>query len=114
VAYKILAGDFPEGTKLDVTLGIFRPVIPHSSGVTKPLEFASVEAITEENKKKFIGAAGWGLVGAAALGPIGALAGILAGGNKKTVCAACVCKDGNKFLVEVDQKTFKKMVAATF
>lgn len=44
----------------------------------------SIEILDEEKSKSFLGSAGVGLVGAAVLGPIGLIAGALAGGNKKT------------------------------
>jgi hypothetical protein len=44
--------------------------------------------VTEENKKKFLSSAGWGLVGGALLGPVGLVAGALAGGNRKEISFA--------------------------
>lgn len=41
----------------------------------------NVEMLDEEKSKSFLGSAGFGLVGAALLGPIGLIAGALAGGN---------------------------------
>ena len=50
------------------------------------IEFKSitVEILNEESSKSFFGSAGVGLIGAAALGPLGLVAGALAGGNKKS------------------------------
>lgn len=77
-------------------------------------EIANLEQIDEDNKVKVLGAAGWGLAGAAILGPVGALAGMLLGGRGKKVVFACTFKDGRKFLGETDMKTWTAMQAATF
>ena len=69
--------------------------------------------MTEENKKKFLSSAGWGLVGAALFGPVGLLAGALAGGNRKEIAFAVYLKDGRKFLAVADPKTYQQIVAAS-
>lgn len=54
---------------------------------TTNISFGSVtvELMDEEKSKSFLGSAGFGLVGAALLGPVGLIAGALVGGNKKVV-----------------------------
>lgn len=73
-----------------------------------------VEALDEEKVKKFAGTAGWGLAGAVLLGPLGAIGGVLLGGNKKEVVFACYFKDGRKFMATTDSKTFTKISAILF
>lgn len=68
---------------------------------------ASLQTVTEENKKSFIGKAGWGLVGGVALGGVGAIAGLIAGGNKKEIVIALSMKTGENVMATVDQDTFK-------
>lgn len=68
---------------------------------------AHITQVTEENKKSFSGSAAWGVIGGMALGGIGALAGILAGGNKKEVLVAIQMKSGENILGTVDGNTFK-------
>lgn len=68
---------------------------------------ASLQTVTEENKKSFIGKAGWGLVGGLALGGVGAIAGLIAGGNKKEIVIALSMKTGENVMATVDQDTFK-------
>jgi hypothetical protein len=116
LGYKVIAGDFPTSATLSILFG--QPILQWGWGGTNTLnlidELEKIELVTEENQKKFIGAAGWGLVGGVALGPLGLLAGVLAGGNKKKVCFACYLKDGRKFMIVTDQKTYQKMLALTF
>lgn len=112
----IIAGDFPEKSYLSNIWGeIYINFNSFKFPYAKPLDITKdikgIEIITEETKKKFLGAAGWGAVGAIALGPLGAVAGILAGGNKKEMLIACELKDGKKFIAEVDSKLYKKLLS---
>lgn len=75
---------------------------------------SSVQIATEEKVKKMAGSIGWGAVGLVALGPLGALAGVLAGGNKKEVTFIAEFKDGRQILASTDSKTFTKIQAAAF
>lgn len=59
-------------------------------------------------------AAGRRLAGLVAEGPLGALAGVLAGGNKKEITFIAEFKDGRQILASTDSKTFTKTQAATF
>jgi len=54
------------------------------------------------------------LVGYALLGPFGAFAGFLVGGNKKEVTFIGILKDGRKMLASTDGAAFLKMQAAVF
>ncbi|RUO48972.1 hypothetical protein [Pseudidiomarina donghaiensis] len=77
-------------------------------------DFERVELLSEEQVKKLAGTAGWGLAGAVLLGPIGAIGGMLLGGNKKEVVIACYLKDGRKFMATTDSKTWTKISASMF
>jgi len=77
-------------------------------------ELERVEQHTEESVKKLGGTAGWGLAGAALLGPLGAIGGMLLGGRGKEVLFAGYLKDGRKFLASTDGKTWAKLTALTF
>jgi hypothetical protein len=120
---KFIAGDFPVDAQVIYNpktqkLG-YHPKPTWSNLQIRPTEIltgniATVEQVTDENKKNFVGAAGWGLVGAVALGPLGLLAGVLAGGNRKEVCFACTLKDGRRFLAIADSATYQRFLAETF
>lgn len=77
-------------------------------------DLESVEIATEEAVKKVAGAVGWGLAGAALLGPVGLLAGALLGGKGKEVTFVAQFKDGKKILASTDSDTYKKILAAVF
>lgn len=110
---KILAGDFSQGEAL---LG--NNSITLRSGNGKETLWASqlksIEVASEENVKKFAGSAGWGAVGGLALGPLGLVAGLVLGGNKKVVTFIGTFEDGRKFLATSDVKTHRSLLAATF
>lgn len=119
---KVLAGDLDHG---DWTFtGLFGQAL-----MTKPstkaniwkgetidlkLNAENLEQLDEEKVKKLAGTAGWGLAGAVLLGPLGAIGGMLLGGNKKEVTFACYLLDGRKFMATTDSKTWTKIMASKF
>jgi len=73
-----------------------------------------VEVASEEAVKRIGGTIGWSVAGAVLLGPVGLLAGLLAGGVGKDVTFVCKLKDGRKFLATASSKIFVELQAATF
>ena len=106
----------------------FRPCFVDSGGVFKmkvkgyffrekikcPEQVQDLELATEENVKRLGGTVGWGVVGAALLGPVGLLAGLLAGGRSKEVTFICVLKDGRRFMATAPSKLYTEMAASRF
>ena len=115
---KIMAGDFEEGAwTFTNSLSMFKSTKAHpiaGESVFFKNNIEKLELMNEEKVKKLAGTAGWGLAGAALLGPVGAIGGILLGGNKKQVVFACYLKDGKKFMAETDSKVWTKLNAAIF
>ena len=74
----------------------------------------SVEVASEESVKRLGGTIGWGVAGAVLLGPVGLLAGLVAGGRGKDVTFVCKLKDGRKFLATASSKMFVELQAMTF
>lgn len=89
-------------------------VLKRSSGAGMFIgSIQSVEQVTDENKTRVLGAAGWGLGLGFALNP---LLGIFAAAaqlvsKKKIILAAVTMRDGGKFLVECKPHEFKKLLA---
>lgn len=77
-------------------------------------DLAALNSVTQEDVKRLAGAVGWGFVGAFVSGPIGALAGVLAGGRGTRVTFACMFRDGKRFLGTTDVKTFQRLQGAAF
>lgn len=77
-------------------------------------EIESLELATEESVKRLGGTVGWGIAGAALLGPVGLLAGLLAGGKGKDVTFVCTFKDGRKFMAVAPSQVWNDLMAATF
>ena len=72
----------------------------------------SLEVASEEAVKRIGGTAGWGLAGAALLGPVGLLAGLIIGGKGKDVTFIVKFKDGKKALCTANSKIYTKMHTA--
>ncbi|MEX5365684.1 hypothetical protein WCE00_01725 [Acinetobacter haemolyticus] len=115
---KVVAGDLEQGDwSFSAMFG--NPIMINTmkwKGETINIKtgFDNVEQLDEEKVKKLAGTAGWGLAGAVLLGPLGAIGGMLLGGNKKEVTFACYLKDGRKFMATTDSKTWTQIVAAKF
>jgi len=115
-AFKVHAGDFEKGSNHQLLSGtlvmkvpgkFFREDIPLS-------EVETVEAASEESVKRAGGTVGWGVAGAALLGPVGLLAGVLCGGRGKDVTFVCQLKDGRRFMATAPSKVYTELAAALF
>lgn len=73
-----------------------------------------VELHTEDSAKRLSGTLGWGAAGLVALGPIGAVAGVIVGGKGKKVLFTGYLKGGHKFLARTDGKTWERLLTLTF
>lgn len=116
-AIKVLTGDIEAG-RWDVTFEAMKRHTAGSSiwkGETYDFrDFSKIETVTEEKRKTLVGTAGWAAAGAIALGPIGAIGGMLLGGNKTEVCFVAELANGKRFMATTDMKTYQKLLAATF
>ncbi|MYB62848.1 MAG: hypothetical protein F4X69_15935 [Gemmatimonadetes bacterium] len=114
---KILAGDLI-GPKAEFNAGGFGFFEEHDYGKPDVQYYMSdvkkIEEITEANKVRVLGAAGWGLLDTLVAGPIGLVAGAVLGGRGKTVVFSVEFNDGKKSLFETDAKTWKRILAAGF
>ena len=110
------AGDFIEG-KGQISFGSMVLKTKEKNWVGEGIPFSDIDEIekaSEDAVKRVGGTLGWGVAGAVVLGPVGLLAGLLAGGRGKDVTFVAKLKDGRKLLATTDAKTFTKMVAANF
>ena len=114
---KILSGDYKG--RGDFLWGTFSmPWMPGDGFTTgksySKSDIESVEVASEDSVKRLGGTVGWGVAGAAVLGPVGLLAGVLLGGKGKEVTFVAKFKDGKKILATADSDTYKKILAAVF
>ncbi|MBF9235631.1 hypothetical protein [Microvirga alba] len=114
--FTVHAGDFRKGNEhqflrgkllMKKPKGFFRETVRLDA-------VESVEVASEESVKRLGGTIGWGVAGAVLLGPVGLLAGLLAGGRGKDVTFVCKLKDGRKFLATASSKMFVELQAMTF
>jgi len=114
--FTVHAGDFRKGNEHQFLRG--KLLMKKPSGFfreTVPLDdIEAVEVASEEAVKRLGGTIGWGVAGAVLLGPLGLLAGLLAGGRGKDVTFICKLKDGRKFLATGSSKMFINLQASTF
>lgn len=116
---KVLAGSWGEGSAFAQrgwTGGITGIRMPGGlAGTLVPAdEVVSVTQVTNENKTSVVGKAGWGIAGGLLLGPVGALAGILGGGNKQRFVVAIEFTGDRRALVDCDPDDFKRLMAMAF
>ncbi len=115
---EIHAGDFPSG-KHSTNGGVISLSWAPGDGLLGKTviligQVDEVSVASEEEVKRTAGTLGWGVAGAALLGPVGLLAGLLLGGKGKDVTFIMKLKDGKKMLATTDAKTYTKIQAHTF
>lgn len=109
---KVIAGDY-EGKKVTQTFGMVS-----LSNFTGSIELSkytveSYEIVDESHRKSAVSAIGRGLAGSLLLGPVGLLAGLSAK-SKGTHVMAIQFKDGNKSLLEIDDKIYSTLLKRLF
>ena len=109
---EVHAGDFVKGKSHEFIGDGFRMTVPEElARVTIPAsEVDEVTVATEAEVKRLGGTVGWGVAGAVVLGPVGLLAGLLAGGKGKNVTFVCRFSDGRKFLGTARADTYAKIL----
>jgi hypothetical protein len=115
-SFEVHAGDFKAGPGHQYLNGQIL-MRKEGSWLREKIPLARVQEIevaSEESVKKMAGAVGWGLAGAFVLGPVGLLAGVLAGGNRRNVTFICRLADGRAFMATAPHAVYQKFTAATF
>jgi len=77
-------------------------------------DLTEIDIATDESVKRMGGTIGWGVAGAAILGPVGLLAGLLLGGKKKEITFVALFSDNKKMLATTDAKTYQQFMATAF
>lgn len=118
----VIAGDLELGK---YTLGTYPSIyikkhyaVSFSIREQKPLSIDKeninyISIMDEEKINKLSSMMGWGFLGGIALGPIGAIGGLLFS-SKKQVTFACELKNGKKFLATCPSSVWKKIQIAHF
>jgi hypothetical protein len=75
---------------------------------------ASIQVVNENSGKSFAGSAIAGVGGALLLGGIGAIAGVLSGGNSKTTTFVLALRDGRQVLCRAQSKAFEILQTVAF
>jgi len=123
--FAVLAGDFPKSPAPQIaghTLRLPRPAgspmrslsIDSPYEVVHAAEITSLEIVSQASGKSFGGAAAAGIAGGLLLGGVGAIAGVLAGGNKDAVTFQITLRDGRKVLGSAKPTVFQEIQTAEF
>ncbi len=107
----VIGGDIPAGDwdfnggmiSADATMG-------HSDVISLMGEIKKLAVQTQDSVKDLEKTAWCTAAGAVLFGPLGAVAGYFAGGNRKEVLILCELKDGKKFLATMDQRIYQQML----
>jgi hypothetical protein len=111
---KIMGGDYPSGDcYASITPETGLVILSSAKSGSYSLQLKSIEQLTVEKIKNLSGTAAWGIAGAALLGPLGAIGGMLIGGNKTEVSFLCVTQEEKQFIGATDPKVYQKLVAAS-
>jgi hypothetical protein len=114
----VIAGDWPADTVVTYAKGFFgKPsslLIGWTGGRFFAQDIASAVHVTEQNSTSVLGKVGWGAIGGIALGPVGVLAGLIAGGNRQNTVVALELVDGRKALLKCDQDGFAAVMDASY
>lgn len=114
---KVHAGDFTKNSDGQIAFGSITLKTAKNWLAGEAIRFNQIETVelaTEDTVKRVGGTVGWGIAGAALLGPVGLLAGLLLGGRGKDVTFVATFKDGRRLMATTDSKSFTTMKAATF
>jgi hypothetical protein len=115
VKMNVLGGDLEPGEwTCTINTSSGQIAVRKGFGKEHTLTPASVEMVTEENKGKLLRTTGWALVGFAALGPLGAIAGMLGTRSKKKICFAFTSSQGPRFVATADSGAYSELLAASF
>lgn len=105
---KVLAGDIAAGD-WEFNMGILWGGLEQ---INLAHDLRSIEVKTEESSKHIAQTLGWAAAGSL-FGPLGILAGLTLGGNRKKICAFIELNDDRKFLAVMDSKIYQQMLALT-
>ncbi|MPQ67793.1 MULTISPECIES: hypothetical protein [Pseudomonas] len=111
---KILAGDFLEGFAIlePGFITIQTAVYPWPGLKIATSEILDIRIISEASYRDVSSAVGLGLAGALALGPIGAMAGVMLAGDEIELTFSMQLRDGRYLLCAADKRTYCNIEAA--
>ena len=107
---KVIAGDYPSGTKVTFSKWNGRPGFKIGDGQFVKGDVKSCFPLNQANSTSMLAKAGWATIGAAVLGPIGLLTGEIAGGNKSITIAAFEISNGRKVIIQGKSKDIMELM----
>lgn len=118
---KVLAGDWPPGAIAALRQTIWGTtqclVIETRAFKHEKIQLdqiAGAELVTEDNRMSVGAKLGWGTAGLLLAGPIGAVIGGVAGGNKRDRVVAVAFKDGRKAVLKCNKSEADQLMALSY
>ena len=110
---KIVAGDFLDGSAEFESgfISIQTTVYPWPGVKIATTEIRDVTVISETSYRDLSSAVGLGLAGALALGPIGAVAGVMLADDEVELTFSIQLRDGRSLLCAADKLTYQSLEA---
>lgn len=107
----VLAGDFlqGDGEYRGGTITLVTPLFPWPGISFRHSDIKSVKIASQGHNRSLEGTLGRGLAGALMLGPVGAAASLMLGGEEKEVTFLATLKDGRTLLGATDDGTYRSM-----
>ncbi len=111
---QVIAGDYAgrqvlcSGNRIVFDRMLQPPIVVDDTTVSR------YEVIDEEKSKSLASAFGRGLVGNALFGSVGLAAGVVSAKNSAVVIVSIEFKNGDKSLIEVDQRIYKTLLRILF
>ena len=120
---QVLSGDFSTGSIgrikhrffRESCLSLSRSWWGNREEVTADM-MGDLQVVSSETRKGIAAKAGWGAAGAAVLGPVGAVAGLLLGGENRPskLVVSLSLVDGRQVLLDMDSKDYTELCALAF
>ncbi len=115
--YKIIASNLPNPKKVTLSrlLGVY--LLLENNVFSKNVDYkiqeniSAIELINQKNQSSFLGKVGWGILGNALFGSVGAAAGVLCGGNETALICAMEVYPSWKLVAQLDEEAYKDLKA---
>ncbi len=113
--YKILASNLPNPEKVTLYRMLGQYMLLENRVFGKNTDYklkeniSAVELINQKNQSSFLGKVGWGILGNALFGGVGAIAGVLCGGNETALICAIEVYPSWKLVAQLDEEAYKDL-----
>ncbi len=115
--YKIIASNLPNPKKVTLSRLLRVYLLLENNVFSRNVDYkiqeniSAIALINQKNQSSFLGKVGWGILGNALFGGIGAAAGVLCGGNETALICAIEVYPSWKLVASLDEEAYKDLKA---